>query len=182
MSDPFTDTEPRETTNPFAATPGSGGGFKYADGQPRSRPSRPVRLNGPAGAAESEPSEGSTGTDTGEGDNRPRGRMPTREPRTQNEHMRKIAGSHKLREFPRSQHVAMALHVHMGAAHGKQFGVPTQAAAEFLHDITGWSVNACRAAMAHAVECGFYRRVDNGKGGRKGKGGATYVPTVPDYS
>jgi hypothetical protein len=109
-------------------------------------------------------------------------KVPTRKPKSQNEHATKIFHSKKLREQPTAHHVALALSVFMGLEHRASYGKPVEATARFLCEISGLkSENAARKAINHAVECGFYARLDSGNGGKHGRGRSTYVPTVPDF-
>lgn len=109
-------------------------------------------------------------------------KVPTRKPKNQNEHATKIFHSKKLRELPKAHHVALALSMFMGLEHRANYGKPVEAAARFLCEISGLkSENAARKAINHAVECGFYARLDSGNGGKHGRGRSTYVPTVPDF-
>lgn len=109
-------------------------------------------------------------------------KVPTRKPKSQNEHATKIFHSKKLRELPTAHHVALALSMFMGLEHRANYGKPVEATARFLCEISGLkSENAARKAIKHAVECGFYARLDSGNGGKHGRGRSIYVPTVPDF-
>lgn len=84
--------------------------------------------------------------------------------------------------MPAAHHVALAFAQFMGLEHKSQYGKPTEAAARFLCEITGIaSENTIRRAITHAIECGFFRRVDNGNGGKGGTNRAVYAPAVPDF-
>jgi hypothetical protein len=52
---------------------------------------------------------------------------------------------------------------------------------EYLARKTGWSERKAGEAMAEAVRLGFFRRTDNGRGGRGGAGRATYRATLPGF-
>lgn len=98
--------------------------------------------------------------------------VPTREPTTQNQHMRCIRKMHTLShaEF----RVAVELH-YIAYTHGGK----AVCAQGFIYKATGVT-NADRVARK-LVEAGLFRRLDNGQGGRGGSNSATYVPLVPKW-
>lgn len=108
---------------------------------------------------------------------------PWREPTSQAEHMKAIRESRTLKKYPRL--VAFEAHVQMGITSVEKkapFGkVKRELTSEYLAMFTGLSSRKVDDAMAEACRLGFFRRIDNGKGGRGNTNRATYTPTVPAW-
>lgn len=111
----------------------------------------------------------------------PTPKVPTRTPKDQAEHMARVFGSEKLKDFPTAHHVAMALHVYIGREQRKAFGHrPLNVAKSLIARMTGLSETTAMKGVNLAVECGYYRRVDGADGGTGRGSAAAYVPVVPD--
>lgn len=102
----------------------------------------------------------------------PKAKVPTREPDTQNQHMKCIRKLHTLShaEF----RVAVELHYVAYINGGKAV-----CARGYIAKATG--VTNSNRVTRRLVEVGLFRRLDNGKGGRGGGNSAAYVPTVPEW-
>jgi hypothetical protein len=113
------------------------------------------------------------------------GRVPYREPASQAEHMKAIRESRTLKKNARL--VAFEAHIQFGLTFAENKGrvpfgsVKRELTAEYLAMFTGLSRRATIDAMSEAVRLGFYRRIDNGKGGRGNTNRATYLPVVPAW-
>lgn len=107
----------------------------------------------------------------------PKPGVPTRAPKTQNEHMSAV-----LREVKKTtQHVAMTASVLLGRKLKSKFTTDhAELPDSIIADETGLTDRAVGTHMAKAVEAGLFRRVDNGKGGRSKSNSARYRAVVPD--
>ncbi|ALL81287.1 hypothetical protein AD017_08910 [Pseudonocardia sp. EC080619-01] len=97
--------------------------------------------------------------------------------------MKAIRSSHSLKGNARL--VAFDAHLQIGlesVSNGTEFpDTKKELTAAYLAMFTGLSENKARDWMKEACRLGFFRRVDNGKGGRNNSNRATYLPTVPQW-
>jgi hypothetical protein len=113
-----------------------------------------------------------------------RPRVPTRRDVSQSEHRRALWTARVLKEDPYVLLAALAVHNMIGVKQTRSFGAkPERIAASLIATETGMSERKAKDAIGRAVELGFYRRVDSGKGGRgrRGSTAAAYLPTLPEW-
>lgn len=109
--------------------------------------------------------------------------VPTK-PCTQSEHRKALWTSKNLKEDPLVLLAALAVHNMIGVRQKARFGEqPERLSASLIAAESGMSERKATAAIRVAVELGFFRRVDSGKGGRgrKGSTAAAYVPCLPTW-
>lgn len=110
--------------------------------------------------------------------------VPWKAPDNQGQHMKAIRESRTLKKNARL--VAFEAHVQIGITTAEKkipFGqVKRELTPEYLAMFTGLSKRTVDVAMSEACRLGFFRRIDNGKGGKGNTNRATYMPTVPAWS
>ena len=108
--------------------------------------------------------------------------VATKAPIGQSDHRKALWMSKDLKKNPMALLAALAAHNIVGVGQGNTFGLrPQQIAASLIARETGMSVRTAQRAMTEATKLGYFRRVDNGKGGKNSTNASTYVPTVPAW-
>lgn len=105
----------------------------------------------------------------------------TKKPKNQNEWSLRIWNDYKLTSTQKLILLGLAIEFGMEVGKtGKPFGeCTTEAANSYIQGHAKISERAARLNLSKLVEAGWLRRLDNGKGGRGGKGRAVYLPTLP---
>lgn len=141
-------------------------------------PDRPVEVSVPETASkpsvsQSEPSNTSS--------------VESRPTTDQSEHRKALWMSRKLKSpdcggSSMALLAALAVHNMIGVSQQADFGkLPEKVASSRIATETGMSQRQAVRAIAKAVELGYFKRVDNGKGGRAGSNTSAYVPSLPAW-